>query len=169
VYEAAAMIADGQDQYALADRLYDSASAIVPGIAVVYLRQARLRFRAGDYAGAIRSARSAYLASPDSVAALNVLTGAAQHINDFASAEWALRRGLADHPGNANLHQQYSWMLAAKGDTAGSRREAQAASSASIAGASAAVSAARSASMPAAMPPGVGTRAVSDSVTQSPR
>jgi Tfp pilus assembly protein PilF len=128
VYEAAAMIADGQDQYALADQLYDSASAIVPGIAVVYLRQARLRFRAGDYAGAIRSARSAYLASPDSVIALNVLTGAAQHINDFASAEWAFRRGLADHPGNANLHQQYSWMLAAKGDTAGSRREARAAS-----------------------------------------
>jgi len=177
VYEAAAMIADGQDQYALADRLYDSASAIVPGIAVVYLRQARLRFRAGDYAGAIRSARSAYLASPDSVAALNVLTGAAQHINDFASAEWALRRGLADHPGNANLHQQYSWMLAAKGDTAGSRREARAASAASVAGASAAVSAARSASMapvmPAAIPPAlpaaVGTRAVSDSVTQLPR
>jgi protein O-mannosyl-transferase len=127
VYEAAAMIADGQDQFALADRLYDSANAIVPGLAVVHLRQARLRFRAGDYAAAIRSARLAYLASPDSVAALNVLTGAAQHIGDFASAEWAFRRGLADHPGNANLHQQYSWMLAAKGDTAASRREAHAA------------------------------------------
>ncbi len=127
VYEAAAMIADGQDQFALADRLYDSANAIVPGMAVVHLRQARLRFRAGDYAGAIRSARLAYLASPDSVAALNVLTGAAQHLGDFASAEWAFRRGLADHPGNANLHQQYSWMLAAKGDTAASRREAHAA------------------------------------------
>ncbi len=127
VYEAAAMIADGQDQFALADRLYDSANAIVPGMAVVHLRQARLRFRAGDYAGAIRSARLAYLASPDSVAALNVLTGAAQHIGDFASAEWAFRRGLADHPGNASLHQQYAWMLAAKGDTAASRREAHAA------------------------------------------
>jgi len=99
----------------------------VPGMAVVHLRQARLRFRAGDYAGAIRSARLAYLASPDSVAALNVLTGAAQHIGDFASAEWAFRRGLADHPGNGNLHQQYAWMLAAKGDTAASRREAHAA------------------------------------------
>jgi Tfp pilus assembly protein PilF len=127
VYEAAAMIADGQDQFALADRLYDSANAIVPGLSVVHLRQARLRFRAGDYAGAIRSARLAYLACPDSVAALNVLTGAAQHIGDFASAEWAFRRGLADHPGNANLHQQYSWMLAARGDTAASRREAHAA------------------------------------------
>jgi Tfp pilus assembly protein PilF len=127
VYEAAAMIADGQDQFALADRLYDSANAIVPGLAVVHLRQARLRFRAGDYAGAIRSARLAYLASPDSVAALNVLTGAAQHIGDFASAEWAFRRGLADHPGDAHLHQQYAWMLAAKGDTAASRREAHAA------------------------------------------
>jgi Tfp pilus assembly protein PilF len=131
VYEAAAMIADAQDQFALADRLYDSASAIVPGVAVVYLRQARLRFRAGNYAGAIRSARSAYLASPDSVAALNVLTGAAQHLGDFADAEWALRRGLSDHPASADLHQQYSWMLAAKGDTAGSRREAVAASAAS--------------------------------------
>ncbi len=142
VYEAAAMIADAQDQFALADRLYDSASIIVPGVAVVYLRQARLRFRAGDYAGAIRSARMAYLASPDSVAALNVLTGAAQHIGDFPDAEWAFRRGLSDHPGNANLHQQYSWMLAAEGDTAGSRREAAAASAGSIAGPSAAVSAA---------------------------
>lgn len=130
VYEAAAMIADAQDQYALADRLYDSASAIVPGVAVVYLRQARLRFRAADYAGAIHSARLAYLAAPDSVAALNVLTGAAQHIDDFRDAEWAFRRGLSDHPGNGSLHQQYSWMLAAKGDTAGSHREAAAASTA---------------------------------------
>jgi len=147
VYEAAAMVADGQDQFALADRLYDSASAVLPGVGVIYLRQARLRFRAGDYAGAIRSARTAYLASPDSVVALNVLTGAAQHLNDFASAEWAFRRGLADHPGNAALHQQYSWMLAAKGDTVGSRREASAASAASVAGASAAVSAAASATV----------------------
>lgn len=159
VYEAAAMIADAQDQFGLADRLYDSASAIVPGVAVVYLRQARLRFRAGDYAGAIRSARMAYEASPDSVAALNVLTGAAQHIGDFADAEWAFRRGLSDHPGSANLHQQYSWMLAAKGDTAGSRREAAAASTASVASASAAVSAALAAPMPraAVSPPGVRT------------
>jgi protein O-mannosyl-transferase len=154
VYEAAAMIADAQDQFALADRLYDSASAIVPGVAVVYLRQGRLRFRAGDYAGAIHSARLAYLASPDSVAALNVLTGAAQHIGDFADAEWAFRRGLSDHPGNANLHQQYSWMLAAKGDTAGSRREATAASAASVASASAAAWAAQ------AVPSPAGTRVV---------
>jgi protein O-mannosyl-transferase len=169
VYEAAAMIADAQNQYALADRLYDSASTIVPGIAVVYLRQARLRFRAGDYAGSVHSARMAYLASPDSVAALNVLTGAAQQIGDFADAEWAFRRGLADHPGSANLHQQYSWMLAAKGDTAGSRREAAAASAASVAGASAAVSAALSAPIPAAGPAAGGARAASDSVTRLPR
>ena len=143
VYEAAAMVADGQDQFALADRLYDSASAVVPGIGVIYLRQARLRFRAGDYVGAIHSARTAYLASPDSVVALNVLTGAAQRVNDFASAEWAFRRGLADHPGNAELHQQYSWMLAARGDTAASRREA-AASAASVASAAAAAASAAS-------------------------
>ncbi|MFI5249919.1 MAG: tetratricopeptide repeat protein [Gemmatimonadales bacterium] len=160
VYEAAAMIADAQDQFALADRLYDSASAIVPGVAVVYLRQARLRFRAGDYAGAIRSARMAYQASPDSVAALNVLTGAAQHIGDFADAEWAFRRGLSDHPGNANLHQQYSWMLAAKGDTAGSRREATAASAASVASAVAAVSAALAAPTPGAAVSAPGARTV---------
>jgi Tfp pilus assembly protein PilF len=124
VFEAAAMIADAQDQYAAADRLYDSASIVMPGLADVYLKQARLRYRASNYAGAIRSARAAYLAAPDSVAALDVLTGAAQHLDDFASAEWAFRRGLADHPGNASLHQQYAWMLAAKGDTAASRRQA---------------------------------------------
>ncbi len=160
VYEAAAMIADAQDQFALADRLYDSASTIVPGVTVVYLRQARLRFRAGDYAGAIRSARMAYQASPDSVAALNVLTGAAQRIGDFADAEWAFRRGLSDHPGDANLHQQYSWMLAAKGDTAGSRREATAASAASVASAAAAVSAALAAPVPEAGVSALGARTV---------
>jgi hypothetical protein len=124
VFEAAAMIADAQDQFAAADRLYDSASIVMPGLADVYLKQARLRYRAGNFPGAIRSARAAYLAAPDSVAALDVLTGAAQHLDDFASAEWAFQRGLADHPGNASLHQQYAWMLAAKGDTSASRRQA---------------------------------------------
>jgi Tfp pilus assembly protein PilF len=102
----------------------------------------------------------AYQASPDSVAALNVLTGAAQHIGDFADAEWAFRRGLSDHPGNANLHQQYSWMLAAKGDTAGSRREATAASAASVASAAAAVSAALAAPTPGAAVSAPGARTV---------
>ena len=159
VYEAAAMVADGQDQYALADQLYDSASAVMPGIGVIYLRQARLRFRAGDYAGAIQSARTAYLASPDSVVALNVLTGAAQHLDDFASAEWAFRRGLADHPRDASLHQQYSWMLAANGDTVGSRREAAAAAAASMSAASAAAAAARSAANAGPAGPSPRTRA----------
>ena len=49
-------------------------------------------------------------------------------IGDFSSAEWAFRRGLADHPRDTALHRQYSWMLAARGDTAASRREASRAS-----------------------------------------
>lgn len=125
VYEAAAMVADMQSQFATADRLYDSASLIMPGQYEVYIKQARLRFRFGHYAGAVQSARAAYLAARDSVVALNVLTGAAQRLGDLQSAEWAFQRGLADHPGDTALHRQYSWMLAAKGDTAASRREAQ--------------------------------------------
>jgi Flp pilus assembly protein TadD len=128
VYEGAAMVADMHDQFALADRLYDSSALLKPGRYDVYIKQARLRFRAGNYAGAIESARTAYLLSRDSVEALNVLTGAAQRIGDFSSAEWAFRRGLADHPRDTALHRQYSWMLAARGDTAASRREASRAS-----------------------------------------
>ncbi len=125
VYEAAAMVADGQNQFALADRLYDSATLIHPGLFAVYIKQARLRYRDGNYGGAIRSARSAYLAAHDSLEALNILTGAAQRIGDFTSAEWAFQHGLADHPRDSTLHRQYSWMLAARGDTAASRREAE--------------------------------------------
>ncbi len=125
VYQAAAMVADMQNQFALADRLYDSAALIHPGVFAVYIKQARLRYREGNYAGAIRSARSAYLAAHDSVEALNILTGAAQRVGDFTSAEWAFQHGLADHPRDSALHRQYSWMLAARGDTAASRREAE--------------------------------------------
>jgi len=123
-YEGAAMVADMHDEFAVADRLYDSASLITPGLYEVYIKQARMRYRARDFAGAIRSARVAYLAERDSVGALNVLTGAAQQIGDFAGAEWAFRRGLADHPRDTALHRQYSWMLAARGDSVASRREA---------------------------------------------
>ena len=125
VYEAAAMVADMQNQFALADRLYDSATLIHPGVFAVYIKQARLRYREGNYAAAIRSARSAYLVAHDSIEALNILTGAAQRIGDFTSAEWAFQHGLADHPRDSALHRQYSWMLAAQGDTAASRREAE--------------------------------------------
>lgn len=124
VFEAAAMVADGLNQFGLADRLYDSASLVRPGLPEVYLKQARLRYRARNFRGAIRSARSAYLVARDSTEALDIITGSAQQISDFANAEWAFQRGLADHPRDARLHQQYSWMLAAKGDTAASRREA---------------------------------------------
>jgi Tfp pilus assembly protein PilF len=125
VYEAAAMVADRQNEFGLADRLYDSANQIMPGQYDVYIKQARLRFRSQNYAGAIQSARAAYLTSRDSVGALNILTGAAQRLGDIASADWAFRRGLADHPRDTALHRQYSWMLAATGDTAASRREAE--------------------------------------------
>jgi Tfp pilus assembly protein PilF len=124
VYEGAAMVADMHDQFSLADRLYDSASHVMPGLFEVYIKQARLRYRAGDYAGAIQTARTAYMLSRDSLEALNVITGSAQRIGDFSSADWAFRRGLADHPRDSALHRQYSWMLAARGDTAASRREA---------------------------------------------
>jgi protein O-mannosyl-transferase len=124
VFEAAAMVADMQGQFSDADRLYDSASLVRPGMFEVYSKQARMRFREGQYAGAIQSARRAYMADRDSVGILNVLTGAAQRIGDFASADWAFRRGLADHPSDTTLHRQYSWMLAAEGDTGASRREA---------------------------------------------
>ncbi len=124
VFEAAAMVADMQDQFDQADQLYDSASLIRPGLYEVYSKQARMQFRAQRYAAAIRTARTAYLLNRDSVSTLNVLTGAAQRIGDFKSADWAFRRGLADHPADTTLHRQYSYMLAAEGDTGASRREA---------------------------------------------
>jgi tetratricopeptide (TPR) repeat protein len=124
VFEAAAMVADMQDQFDEADRLYDSASLVRPGMFEVYSKQARMRFRAGRYAASIESAHTAYMLDRDSVVMLNVLTGAAQRIGDFKSADWAFRRGLTDHPSDTTLHRQYSYMLAAEGDTGASRREA---------------------------------------------
>jgi tetratricopeptide (TPR) repeat protein len=123
VYEAAAMVEDMHNQFGPADQLYDSAAHVTPEFDV-YIKQARLRYRFQDYAGAIAVARAAYLTNRDSVEALNIMTGAAQHLGDFASAEWAFQHGLVDHPRDTTLHRQYSWMLAAKGDTAASRREA---------------------------------------------
>ncbi len=57
------MVADMQNQFALADRLYDSASIDPPGRLCGLHQAGALRFRAGDYAGAIQSARTAYLSA----------------------------------------------------------------------------------------------------------
>ncbi len=70
-------------------------------------------------------ALAAYEVSPDSVAAIDVLTGAAQRVSDFADADLAFRRALADHPGNVHLRRSYAGMLTDRGDTAAARQQLQ--------------------------------------------
>jgi Flp pilus assembly protein TadD len=70
---------------------------------------------------------------PDSLSSIDELTGSAQKLHDFTDADAAFRRGLADHPTNAHLHEGYAAMLMDRGDTAASRRQLALARSGAIA------------------------------------
>jgi protein O-mannosyl-transferase len=108
---------------ATAELLLDSARHLMPADYATLLLSAQLYRLRGRYREAMALALSAYESKPDSITAIDELTGAAQRLHDFTDAEAAFRRALADHPSNAHLHQSYAAMLLDRGDTAASRRE----------------------------------------------
>ncbi len=131
-YETGADAAMGLHDTVTAEVLLDSALHQGPDDYATLLTFARLRRVQGRYREAIALAFSAYENMPDSLYSIDELTSAAQSLNDFTDAEAAFRRALADHPSNAHLHQSYAAMLAARGDTAASRRQLALATSGAI-------------------------------------
>jgi protein O-mannosyl-transferase len=107
--------------YAVA--LLDSALRRSPRDYAALYDLATIRRIQGRYRAAIALAFGAYEASPDSVGAIDILTGAAQQIGDFDDADQAFRRALVDHPANVHLRQSYAAMLLDRGDTAAARRQ----------------------------------------------
>ncbi len=124
LYQAPAALLAQHGQDAEANRLLDSAQLIDPRPYADAMRRAWVRYAAGDYRGCIAWARMAYLMERDSVDAVMVLTQAAQQIDDVPDATTAFRLAIADHPRSRALHRSYAAMLAATGDSTGSRREA---------------------------------------------
>jgi tetratricopeptide (TPR) repeat protein len=132
-YVDGAVAALGVHDSVTTEQLLDSALKRQPNDYGTLLVLARLRRVQGRYREAIALAFSAYESMPDSLAPIDELTGAAQHLRDFTDADAAFRRALADHPSNAHLHESYAAMLFDRGDTAASRRQLALARSGAIA------------------------------------
>lgn len=132
-YDEGALAAEAMHDTATAEALLDSALHRMPEDYATLVLFARLRSAQGRYREAEALALSAYESSPDSLASMDELTGAAQKLRDFITADAAFRRALVDHPTNAHLHEGYAAMLADRGDTAGSRRQLALARSGAIA------------------------------------
>jgi len=122
-YDTGSDAALGLHDTATAGALLDSALHQRPNDYATLLDFARLRRAQGRYREAIALAFSAYESMPDSLSAIDELTGSAQRIQDFTDADAAFRRALADHPTITHLRESYAAMLADRGDTAASRRE----------------------------------------------
>jgi tetratricopeptide (TPR) repeat protein len=132
-YVDGAAAANGLHDSVTTEQLLDSAMKRQPGDYGTLLTLARLRSVQGRYREAIALAFSAYESMPDSLNAIDELTGAAQRLRDFTDADAAFRRALADHPSNAHLHESYAAMLSDRGDTAAARRQLALARSGAIA------------------------------------
>ena len=109
----------------MADQLYDSASLIRPGLYEVYSKQARMPV-------SIAALRRSDQVGTNGLHVDARLTELAQRADGRGSAHRRFqerRLGLSARAGrppvDTTLHRQYSWMLAAEGDTAASRREAE--------------------------------------------
>jgi tetratricopeptide (TPR) repeat protein len=124
LYQAPAALLAQHGSTAAANQLLDSAQRIDPSPYADAMRRAWVRYAAGDYRGCVAWARAAYRMERDSVDAVMVLTQAAQQIDDVPDATTAFRLAIADHPRSQALHRSYAAMLAATGDSTGSRREA---------------------------------------------
>jgi protein O-mannosyl-transferase len=109
--------------YDAAVALLDSAIRLDPKEPWGYLRLADVRLAQGQWQSVMGNALSAYLLAPDSVRAIDLVTSAAQRLQDFASADAAYRRGIFDHPRNRHLRESYANMLRDRGDTAAAERE----------------------------------------------
>jgi protein O-mannosyl-transferase len=92
---------------ALADSAVAKDSTFFPAL----LRSAEVRYEFGDYQRAMTQAWAAYQLSPDSVRAIRIVTLSAQRLNDYAMADRAFRRAIADHPDVAYLRKGYAAML----------------------------------------------------------
>jgi len=91
--------------------LADSALALDSTSFSTLIRSAEVRYEYGDYQRAMVQAWAAYLHSPDSVRAIRYVTRSAERLNDYAMADSAFRRAIADHPDAAYLRRGYAVML----------------------------------------------------------
>jgi protein O-mannosyl-transferase len=94
--------------------LLDSALAIDSTAFASWMRSAEIRYAWGDYRTAMAHAWTAYRLSPDSVRAIRFVTLSAQQLNDYAMADSAFRRAIADHPDVSYLRNGYAAMMRAR-------------------------------------------------------
>jgi protein O-mannosyl-transferase len=97
--------------------LLDSALAVDSTAFASWIRSAELHYAWGDYRVAMTAAWRAYQLSPDSVRAIRFVTLSAQQLRDYAMADSAFRRGIADHPDARFLRAGYVAMQRARADT----------------------------------------------------
>jgi Tfp pilus assembly protein PilF len=107
-----------------ATRLLLGSLAIRPNNAGDRMRMADVRFRAGDFKGAIAAARSALAVAPDSVRAAIIVAVAGRALGDTALVDSTYARMTALHPDSWEMHVGYADVLLVKGDTTAAREHA---------------------------------------------
>jgi tetratricopeptide (TPR) repeat protein len=107
-----------------ATRLLLGSLAIRPNNAGDRMRMADVRFRAGDFQGAIAAARSALAVAPDSVRAAIIIAVAGRALGDTALVDSTYARMTALHPDSWEMHVGYADVLLVKGDTTAAREHA---------------------------------------------
>lgn len=106
-YRGGAEAALAARDYEGAAALLDSARRLAPTQIGPWLRLADVRALQRRWREAGALAFAAYELCPDSVRAIRVAATMAVRSGNPVAARTALRRGLADHPGNADLHRAY--------------------------------------------------------------
>lgn len=104
--------------------LLDSAIAQSKDDYYGYMRLAEVREMQKDWPAALASAKQAVALAPDTIRVVDALALAAWHLRDFADADAAYRRAMADLPNNKHLRHDYAAMVRARDDTAARRAEA---------------------------------------------
>ncbi|MFL5582004.1 MAG: tetratricopeptide repeat protein [Gemmatimonadaceae bacterium] len=107
--------------------LLDTALLVMPDLALTHLRRAEVRYKLGDYPGAAAGAMRALELLPDTVRAAHVVAAAARQLGDVELALRGYRMALPHAPRDPDLHRGYAVVLAAAGDTAGARAQADSA------------------------------------------
>jgi hypothetical protein len=108
-----------------ATKLLLGSLAIRPANAGDRMRLADVRFRAGDFPGAIVAARSALAVAPDSVRAAIIVAVAGRAMGDTALVDSTYARMTVLHPDSWEMHVGYADVLLVKGDTTSARAHAE--------------------------------------------
>jgi tetratricopeptide (TPR) repeat protein len=110
-----------------ADSLLTVAYEAAPTRAELLMARGEVRLALGDNVAALQDGRAAVALSPDSLTGWAIVAAASRRLADLASAEWALRHGIALAPTRWELRAGLADLLLQRGDSVQARVQADSA------------------------------------------